>query len=100
MQKIMPLTDLKRTAGTVLADLSESGKSVVITRRGRPAAVLVSIERYQEMETYAAQLVELELVELVRKGGAAIEAGEAITHEEVKARLLKKYARGNTRSRS
>jgi prevent-host-death family protein len=91
MQKIMPLTDLQRTAGSVLAELSDSNESVVITHRGRPAAVLLSVARYQEIEAAAKRLDELELVELVRQGRAAIEAGDTIPHEEVKRRLLKKF---------
>lgn len=91
MQKIMPLTDLQRTAGAVLADLSGSGESVVITHRGRPAAVLISVARYQAIEADLERLDELELVELVRQGRAAMEAGDTIPHEEVKARLMRKF---------
>lgn len=87
----MPLTDLQRTAGSVLADLSDTDESVVITHRGRPAAVLLSVSRYQAIEADLERLDELELVELVRQGRAAMEAGDTIPHEEVKARLMKKF---------
>jgi prevent-host-death family protein len=91
MLKIVPLTNLKRTGGTVLAKLSNSDESVVITRRGRPAAVLVSMERYKEMEAYAARLNELELAELVRQARLELDAGETIPQHEVVARLKKKF---------
>lgn len=91
MQKIMPLTDLQRTAGSVLADLSSTDESVVITHRGRPAAVLISVARYQAIEADLERLDELELVELVRAGRAEIEAGKTIPHEEVVARIKRKF---------
>ncbi|MEO6393481.1 MAG: type II toxin-antitoxin system Phd/YefM family antitoxin [Pyrinomonadaceae bacterium] len=92
MQKIMPLTDLQRTAGSVLADLSSTDESVVITHRGRPAAVLISVARYQAIEADLERLDELELVELVREARQEHAAGEMIPHHEVVERIQRKFA--------
>jgi len=41
MQKIVPVTELQREAGQILRRLRDSKEPVIITQRGRPAAVLI-----------------------------------------------------------
>jgi prevent-host-death family protein len=91
MQKIIPITDLQRAAGQIVTDLNDAdGSPIVITHRGRPAAVLLSAERYAQMESDLERLDELELVEMVESARAARAAGDTISHEEVKKRLSKR----------
>jgi prevent-host-death family protein len=93
MQKIIPITDLQRAAGQIITDLNDADDSpVVITHRGRPAAVLLSAERYAQMESDLERLDELELVEMVESARAARAAGDIISHDEVKKRLSKSRA--------
>ena len=94
MDKIMPLGELQRAAGTVLAELSDSNESVLITHRGRPAAVLLPIRLYEELVAYGAEFDELEPVEQIRQARVEIEEGKPIPHREVVARLERKFAVG------
>ncbi|MCA1626313.1 MAG: type II toxin-antitoxin system Phd/YefM family antitoxin [Acidobacteria bacterium] len=87
MKKIIPITDLQRQAGQVVGSLSDSDEPVVVTQRGRAAAVIVSVERYQQIEADLERLDELELSEMVERGRAAKAAGEVLSHAEVKRRL-------------
>lgn len=87
MRKIIPITDLQRQAGQVVGSLTASAEPVVVTQRGRPAAVIVSVERYQQIEEDLERLDELELSEMVERGRAAKRAGEVLSHDEVKRRL-------------
>jgi len=50
MKKIIPITDLQRQAGQILSSPSHSDEPVIITQRGRTAAVIVSAERYIQIE--------------------------------------------------
>lgn len=87
MNKIISITDLKRQAGRVLNGLSESDEPVIITRRGRASAVLISAERYTRIEEDLERLDELELPEMVRKARDARAAGETVSHGDVRKRL-------------
>ena len=86
----MPITDLQRAASTIIADLSDSDESVVITHRGRPAAVLLSVTRYEEIEEDLQRLDDLELLDMVAKARQARAAGETISHQRVRAKLVSK----------
>lgn len=87
MRKIIPITDLQRQAGQVVGGLADSDEPVVVTQRGRAAAVIVSVERYQQIEEDLERLDELELAEMVERGRAAKRAREVLSHAEVKRRL-------------
>jgi prevent-host-death family protein len=90
MQKIIPITDLQRGAGQIMTDLADD--SVVITHRGRAAAVLVSAERYAQMESDLERLDELELAGMVEEARRARASDQSLAHEEVKKRLKKRVA--------
>ena len=87
MKHIIPITDLQRQAGQVIASLADSDEPVIVTQRGRAAAVIISTDRYEEMEDDLKRFDELELLELVERGRREIAAGKVISHDEVKRRL-------------
>ena len=67
---IIPVTDLRQDAAAALKRARDSRQPVVITQRGRAAAVLVSIETYKAAEH------ERELLRLLAKGDREIAAGK------------------------
>lgn len=67
---IIPITDLRQDAAAALKRARDSRQPVVITQRGRAAAVLVSIETYKAAEH------ERELLRLLAKGDREIGAGK------------------------
>lgn len=87
MKNIVPITDLQRQAGQIIGSLSDSDEPVIVTQRGRAAAVIISADRYEEIEEDLKRLDELELLELVEQGKRAVAAGDLISHEEVKRKL-------------
>jgi prevent-host-death family protein len=91
MNKIIPITDLQRQAGQIVSGVVNSDESVIITQRGRPAAVLVSAARYSQIEEDLATLDELELVDMVTRSREAMNRGETLSHKQVKARLGKTH---------
>jgi prevent-host-death family protein len=50
LPRIVPITDLRKDAAAVLERVKDSAEPVVITQRGRAAAVLVSPEMYERAE--------------------------------------------------
>jgi len=71
--KIIPISDLRQNASDVVKGVSSSREPVFITQRGRAAAVLVSMEAYEESQR------ELEVLRLLARGEKEIDAG--IGHE-------------------
>jgi prevent-host-death family protein len=92
MKKIIPITDLQRQAGQIIGGLVDSQEPVVITQRGRPAAVLFSAARYEQIEEDLERLDELELLEMVTRAREARANNETISHKEVKTRLQRRHA--------
>lgn len=76
---IVPITDLRQDATSVVKRVNDSGEPVVITQRGRAAAVMVSMETYEQSEH------ERELLRLLARGEKEIEAGKGYDLEAVLA---------------
>lgn len=80
MQKVpevIPITDLRQDAAEVLKRLKDAREPVVITQRGRAAAVLLSIEEYEKARQ------EREILELIARGDKEIAAGKGYDLDEV-----------------
>lgn len=90
MDKIVPITDLQRQVGQIVTDVKNSDASVIITQRGRAAAVLISAERYLQIEKDLARLDDLELEAMLEESRQALAKGRTLAHGEVKRRLLKR----------
>ncbi|HUH66801.1 MAG TPA: type II toxin-antitoxin system Phd/YefM family antitoxin [Syntrophales bacterium] len=67
---IIPITDLRQTASSVLKRLKASRQPVVITQRGRAAAVVVSMEAYEKSQK------EMEILRILARGEKEIETGK------------------------
>ena len=74
---IIPITDLRQDAAAALNQVRSSRQPVVITQRGRAAAVLLSMEAYERSEH------ERQLLHLLARGEQEISAGEGFNLDEV-----------------
>ena len=84
---IIPITDLRQDATSIMKRMIASREPMVITQRGRATAVMVSLENYENSQH------ELELLRLLARGEKEIEAGKGFDLEGVLAKadvLLKK----------
>ena len=70
LMNIIPVSDLRQDAAKVLKQLRDSKEPVIITQRGRAAAVIISFEAYKQSEH------DKELLRLLAKGDKEIEIGE------------------------
>ena len=85
MQKLIPISDLQRQAGAIVGALNN--EPIIITQRGRAAAVLLSATHYSQIEADLLRLDELDLLALVAQAREAVAQKQMISHREVKARL-------------
>jgi len=76
---IIPVSDLRQDAAKVIKRIKDSREPIVITQRGRAAAVMLSVEAFEESER------DRELLRLLAKGEKEIEAGEGHDLESVLA---------------
>lgn len=85
-QDIQPVSDFRAHASAMLDQVRMSGRPLVLTQRGRGAAVLLDIGTYQALLEENATLRD------VLHGRAEIRAGEALEHDAVSQELLARYA--------
>ncbi|WP_322522166.1 type II toxin-antitoxin system Phd/YefM family antitoxin [Guyparkeria halophila] len=81
--KVELVTNLKRQATRILADLHESREPVLITEHGRPSAYLVDVQDYDFMQR------RLALLEGLARGERAALEGRVVRQEQAKERLGK-----------
>ena len=67
---IVPITDLRQDATSIVKRVAKSREPLIITQRGRATAVMVSIKDYEHSQH------ELELLRLLARGEREIEAGK------------------------
>ncbi len=87
---IVPITDLRQDATSIIKRVAMAREPLVITQRGRAAAVMVSIETYEHSQH------ELEILRLLARGEKEIEAGKGYDLDTVLAEadiLLKEIQR-------
>ena len=87
MKNIIPVSDLQRQAAQILLDVNKSSEPIIITQRGRPAAVLISTKRYAQIEEDLELLDDLELAQMLQQAERERLEGKTLSHEEVKRRL-------------
>lgn len=78
---VKPVTELKRHATRIIEELDESRAPMLITERGRAAAVLLDVESYRAMRR------KLQLLEGIARGERAIAEQRVVSHEDAKKRL-------------
>ena len=74
---IIPVTDLRQDAASVIERVRSTNEPHVITQRGRAAAVLVSVDAFERSEH------ERELLHALAAGEREIAAGKGATLNQV-----------------
>jgi len=76
---IIPVSDLRQDAANILKRLRKNPNPLVITQRGRAAAVIIGVDAYEKSEH------EKELLWLLAKGDKEVEIGEGYDLDAVLA---------------
>ena len=75
------VTTLKRKATEILSQVERDKMPVLITQHGRPAAYLVDVETYEELQR------RLAVLEGIARGERAIEEGRTFSQAEARMRM-------------
>ncbi|RMF13389.1 MAG: type II toxin-antitoxin system Phd/YefM family antitoxin [Gammaproteobacteria bacterium] len=81
--KVELVTNLKRQATKILADLRQSKEPVLITEHGKPSAYLVDVQDYKFMQR------RLELIEGIARGERAVLEGRTFSNTEAREKMSK-----------
>ena len=68
LANILPVSDLRQDAAKVLKKLRNNQEPIIITQRGRAAAVIIGVEAYEKSEH------DKEILRLLAKGEKEIES--------------------------
>lgn len=81
--KIELVTNLKRQATKILAELHESKEPILITEHGKPSAYLLDVDDYERLQ------LRMSILEGIARGETAVTEGRTATHAQAKKRMAK-----------
>ena len=87
------LADAKDRLSEIIKSAQETHERFVITKNGKPAVVLISVEDLESLEETLEILSDPKLVAAVRKGRADRAKGDFANEAEVRSDLGKRQAR-------
>ena len=86
----LPLAEIKKRLSEIIDGVEDRHDRVVLTRHGRPAAVIISPDELESLEETLELLSDPKAMREIRKADAAVEAGEVVTADELRSKYLKR----------
>jgi len=83
-EDIRPLSEFRAGVASFVKQVTETGRPLVLTQRGRGVAVVLDVHEFEAMRE------RLALLEDIARAEAQIARGEVVPHEQAKARILKR----------
>jgi len=87
---VLPLAEIKKRLSEIVDGVVDRHDRVVLTRHGRPAAVIISPDELESIEESLELLSDPRVLREIRKAEAAIEAGEVVSADELRHKYLKR----------
>lgn len=91
----LPLAAVKSRLSALVDQVEDTHQRVLITRNGRPAAVLISPDDLESLEETVEILSDPALMRRLRKAQAEVERGEILDEQQVRELVA---ARGRRRA--
>lgn len=98
MEKIIPISDLQSHTKEIVESVKKTGAPVIITQRGRPAALVVNYEKYEGLLHTLDEMSYPDWKERLEEAESDSKKSKGISFQEVKKEILKK--RGSHRGRN
>jgi len=84
MAKILPISEVKARLPELVTGVEEREEEIIVTRNGKPAAMLVSYAEYERLKETLDVLSDPELMEQIRQSEAEIASGKkGVSFEDV-----------------
>ena len=84
MTEMLPLSDVKARLSELVDRVEREDDRIVLTRNGRPAAVLVSPDDLESLEETLAVLSNPELMAKIRAGERAAAEGDSVSLDDLR----------------
>lgn len=94
MAKTVPVRELRSDLAHLLDEVADRREHVVVTRHGRPAAVLIPVDEYDALEETAEILSDADALAAIDAGLAEIERGETVPLADLRAQVAGRRAAG------
>ena len=94
MAKTVPVRELRSNLSELLDDVADRRDHVLVTRNGKPAAVLVPVDEYDALEETAEILSDPDAIAALETGLAELRRGETVTLDDVRAELAARRKTG------
>ena len=87
MARIVPFSEARASLSELLDDVAATHEHIVITRKGRPAAIVVSPEEWEAVEETLEILQDAETLAALRESAEDVKAGRLFSLDEVRREL-------------
>jgi antitoxin YefM len=84
MTKTLPLAEIKAHLSEIIDEVEQQHERVILTRNGRPAAVILSLDELEGMEETMDILSDPDALRQIKESEEAIARGEYVTLEELR----------------
>ena len=78
-----PLTDVRRALSEIIDEIDRTGAECVITKHGRPVAVIVPHDEFEELVETLNILSDPETMAAIEQSEKEIEAGDLLDLNEI-----------------
>lgn len=85
MTETLPLSTVKARRSELVDRVESEDDRIVVTRNGRPAAVLVSTDDLESLEETLSVLSDRALMRKIREGERTAERGELVSLDDLKS---------------
>ncbi len=90
MADTVPIRQLRSDLARFIDRVADLREHIVVTRHGRPAAVLVPVDEYEALEETAEILSDGEALIAVEEGLGEVERGDTVTLDELRRELAQR----------
>jgi prevent-host-death family protein len=90
--KVVPVREFRTRLSELLGDVADRRDHVLVTRNGKPAAVLVPIDEYEALEETAEILSDSATLSAIEAGLTDLARGDSVTLEELRKELAQRRA--------
>lgn len=88
MAETLPLAEIKARLSEIVDMVEEQHERVTLTRRGRPAAVLISPDDLAALEDTVELLSDPKAIREIERARVDIAKGKGVSADELKSRYL------------
>ena len=83
LQKILPVTKVKRELLDILKTMEEEYATITVTRNGEPVGIMMTPDRYQSLLETIEILSDKKVLRALQSSQKDFKSGKVYTHKEV-----------------